>query len=356
MELTTDADAVSAVQLVARRPNGGSDPSVWALRPFDPFDATCANDAGVCVLQDAPDPAVSLAPLAPPPPLHKGLRTPSFAATLVQLKDFQNATETLYLLPDAGVFRPAPPGAMFSNGSVLCSSYVDSTGLRVVQLDPLTNTWSLNDELVSGDTAAFSSDALSFPISQGFFDNDTPTARRVVLARTSKTNAAVMFARTAAGAWGSVSVAGASPTNVISIRAVRPDPTAGAFGEVYAVGRSSVPALVTRSEHAGYSGPIPESGWSIYPSASSFDVAHLNAVIYAAFISNDDLNVAWCAYNGSSCPITFLQAPGGGTALDANPVCSPNHPELTMVRNGLVLTWQERCGSGPWRVHARGIR
>lgn len=356
MELTPDSNPSSRVQLVARRPNGSSNPSVWLLQPFDPFDATCANDAGVCTLLDAPAPAVSLSPLAPPPPLHKGLQTPTFSAALVQLKDFQNAPETLYLLADGGVFQPSPPGVMFSNGSGLYSTYVDAMGLHAVQLDPLANTWTLNDELISNDTVAFSSDVASFPLSQGYFESDAVSARRAVFARTSKSNAAVMYSRAAAAPWASVSVSTIAPSNVTSIRALRADDRSGG-SDVIGIGRSTSPYLVTRSEHAGWSGPIVESGWSIYPSAATFDLAHLNGVAWSAFVANDDLFLAWCvSTTGSACSIGFVQAPGGGAALDANPVCSPSHPELTVVRSGLVLTWQERCGSGPWKVYARGLR
>jgi hypothetical protein len=357
MVLTADAEPVSQVQLIGRRLNASS-PAVWALQRFDPFDKSCANDAGVCTVTDAPTPAVSLNPTSPVPPLHKGFQSNGFAATLVQLKDFQGTPETLYLLADGGVFQPSPPGVMFGDGTSLYSTYVDATGLRMVQLDPLTNTWTRNDELVNGNTTLYSNDATSVPLAVGFFELDSPSARRIVFARSSRTNVATPYSRTAVGAW-----TNPAPiySQVLSIRAVRSDDIVPGFPgiEVLGAGTSQSTPLYTRSSFTGFSGSIEASAWSIYPSASTFDLAHLNSVVYVAFVANDDLLLRSCVYFGgvSSCPsYTTYLGPSGLQALDANPACSPAHPELSVVRNGLVLTWQERCGGGPWKVYARALR
>ena len=48
--------------------------------------------------------------------------------------------------------------------------------------------------------------------------------------------------------------------------------------------------------------------------------------------------------------------PSPPPVLDYDTACETAWPRLGFVQDALVVTWQERCAAGPWKVYARVLR
>jgi hypothetical protein len=92
-------------------------------------------------------------------------------------------------------------------------------------------------------------------------------------------------------------------------------------------------------------------------SVSSFDAIDNPAIFMVALVINGQLELRSLG-NGLTLPRVAGVSRAGmpGFSLNNDPSCEAARPELaTTEQFQLVVTWQERCAGGPWRVYVRAL-
>ncbi|MBK7861020.1 MAG: Ig-like domain-containing protein [Archangiaceae bacterium] len=319
------------------------DDAPWLFAPFEPV----ACSTSPCMLSD--DPSMPAATLATQNVRgHRGLPWATQAVVTTQLRDYAGLPGVAMWRTDAGTWSPlpAPPGPMFlQHGTALRAGFANN-GLYVAGFDG--TAWNLADAgLVSSSAADFPSDATSDPLVQAAAN---PGSDTMMVARTSKTGQLRLFRQPAAGgAWaanGSLATTG-SPVVDLRLSAL---PYTGAALASYLRANGVIDWVVW--------GDVNNGGTFVSANAESFDTIYelASSTQWLAVSVNGLLQLLQSNIPGSG---TTSAVPGvvrnGVTAADLNndPTCDAQYPELATFNGRVAVTWQERCGAGPWKVYFR---
>jgi hypothetical protein len=102
---------------------------------------------------------------------------------------------------------------------------------------------------------------------------------------------------------------------------------------------------------------------SSVPPQSGYDVAPRGRVVLFAVVEAGTLKLL-VRNEEVFGPVQLIQLPGPPRSglpsppavLNFDTGCEAAWPRLGFVQEALVVTWQERCASGPWKVYARVLR
>lgn len=315
----------------------------WVFAPQNPFVNCPAGSP--CPLSDAPAsgfPTLSGIPARG----RRGLEWNGRALAQFETKGFPTpATSVLgnraRTASQWTPFAPSPPGHVFTHGGQLHSVWVDSGGLQYARFDGAT--FGANVATLSTDPAYATSGT---PLAIG---GGSKNGSLAVVVKESSGATLHFFRRTPTMVWSQVD--GTPVTALLDAR-----PALDATGNFYVVAlrkNGAVNDLTYESVTSGGTSPIQTF---VTGNVTSYDVLVKSSVTYVAYALDGDLFLIGRGPGG------MINLPGptvGSTpanVLDFDPSCEAKHPELAEVQEGLVITWQERCAAGPWRVYARFLR
>ncbi len=310
----------------------------WFLQPFNPS----ACSVGPCILVDevgAPTPLLTPAP----PRGARGLRWQGNAMATLQQRDARSATGVTFARFDGGwVPFPEPPGPVFSDEVSLFSTWPEG-GLRVARFDATAFAWSL------ADAGVVTTDQTAFPFDGGTLWDPIPigTARignaSFIAARTSASGELRAFGQTGpGGSWTPFGGLGtiATPDKVVETRSTTTSnyPTVGYTSFLRQSG--AIELVIYGS---------PNNSFTVVPSgATAFDTAYRGNQWFGAVAIGGQLRLRTLPF-GTGIILTFT-GPQPGDALNANPACVADSPELAFVREKVGVVWSEKCGAEPWHI------
>jgi hypothetical protein len=314
---------------------GRRDGTAWFGAPVDPFACTVAP----CPF--ATDPAAPTVALSGPLPRgHKGWLVNGEPVATLQVANLQGAPAAFFQgSPSGWAPVPAPPNAVFSDGTTLSSVAFDDGGVTHVTLD--AGVWSPASVITTSPTF-YPTDAVSDPF---VFGNASLGARSMVVLKSSKTE--VMRASINNPPWGGMTSAGDGP----EARVVTSMPGTPNTAFVYTQRPSGALDLIVF-------GGLNNSATGLLSGVTSFDAISNWASVWVATSAGGLLDLR---LNVSGTGSGLARVPGplrGGMAsfpLNHDLACEAARPELAMVDGSIFVAWQERCGAGPWRVYVRAL-
>ncbi len=182
-------------------------------------------------------------------------------------------------------------------------------------------------------------DALSDPIA---FGTTSPQGGNLLIAgRMSKTGGLRMFHQAVGSTtWFSTTMSG---PNILEARSVF-DTFPSQYGRPYTL-RST--GLVENYCFVGCgAGPYP-----MYTNVQTYDVVGNYGT--ANMIATSVNGVLELRYEDTRLVPGPLRNGMPSTMLNNDPSCWADRPELFSLEARMVIAWQERCGSGPWRMYVR---
>jgi hypothetical protein len=305
--------------------------SSWFFQPVNPFGCSAAS----CPLfDDLSAPVVSLT--GPAVRGHQGWLVNDRPVALLQVSDFQGTTGALFRVEDAGwTAQPAPPNTIFSDGRTLSSVSFNAGVVSHVVLDG--GAWVTASTIVTNATE-YPTDVTATPFAYGFQQAGGPVM--VILKSGRNTNHFTSNNNTPP--WTSPAALG--PAVEARVVGESPSPTLN-----YAMWLAPAGTLEVRTLNGNVA--MPATG------VSSFD-AIINPSIYmVALVIGGQLELRFKG-NGLTLPRVAGVNRNGvpGFSLNNDPSCEAARPELATTETwGLIVTWQERCGVGPWRVYVRAL-
>ncbi|MCU0695762.1 MAG: carboxypeptidase regulatory-like domain-containing protein [Myxococcaceae bacterium] len=313
---------------------GRREGTTWFGAPFDPLSCT----AGPCALAtDATAPSLALA--GPLPRGHKGWLVNDEPVATLQVANLQGAPAAIFR-NSGGTWAavPAPPSALFSDGTTLSSVRFDDGGVTHVVLDG--GAWT-TASLITTNLAEYPTDAVSDPF---VFGNASLGARPMVVLKSSKSENQRVSIN--GPPWGPLVSAGTGPeTRVTTMMENYP---AAAF--VFTLRPSgAIDELITGSVNNAFS--------NVVTGVTSFDALSNYSSIWLATAASGVLELRTVNF-GAPSPVRVAGPLRGGMpgfALNHDVACEAARPELAMTDGRLFVAWQERCGAGPWRVYVRAL-
>lgn len=317
---------------------------------YGPVDTTSCSTPPCTLPLDSSQPSATLAAVLP-----KGRTGLSFGSTPVsvfQVADFAG-TPALAFSRAAATWTalPAAPGYLISDGAALSTVFVDSGGLKIAGFNPSGPSWNTSSATVlSSNTTDFSWDASSFPIVAA--DGVAGITDTYVIARTSKSGEVRVFQKSmSTGNWTSVGSLGTAGTanKVVDARIMtgKDYPTAAWAAMLRQNGLVDVVLF----------GSV-NNGWTVIPSgATAIDVAYEPSFIWLAAAVNGQIELR----NQQLGTGIWNVQPGPerngmpGTSLNNNTACTADKPQIVVHKARVYVAWQEKCGTGPWKVYLRSL-
>jgi hypothetical protein len=300
----------------------------WFFSPVDVF----ACGAPPCLLADDPSgPVVSLT--GPGPRGHKGWQVNERPVALLQVRDFQGTPGALFERTGAGwASLPAAPNTIFSDGRTLSSVAFDAGVVTHVVLD--AGSWATVSTIATNATEYPTDDASAAPYAYGSALYGSPPTVVLKSSRTTFHNGSTFNP-----SWSAlVPLANAIDARVTS-NPVNP----------YSLWLTPAGALTIRTGNANVN--------TAATGVSSFDAIPNPTMFMVALVINGQLELRSLG-NGLTLP-RVAGVPRNGVAgfsLNNDPACEAARPELAVSETWQIfVTWQERCGTGPWRVYVRAL-
>ncbi len=245
---------------------------------------------------------------------------------------------------------PSAPGYIISDDIDLSSVYVDSGGLKIAAYNPVGGSWNTAAATVlSNNTTDFSWDASSFPIVAA--DAVSGVTDTYVIARTSKSGEVRVFQKSrTSGTWSSVGNLGTGGTTnkVLDARIMT--------GKDYPTAAWAAMLRQDGSVNVTLFGSV-NNGWTpIASGATGIDVAYEPSFIWLAAAVNGQIELRSQQLGSGQ----WLMQPGprGGTnySLNNDTSCTADKPQMALLKDRIYVTWQEKCGAGPWKVYLRTLQ
>jgi hypothetical protein len=282
---------------------------------------------------------VPATPLTGPLPRgHRGHLLGNQPVATLQLADQQGTPPVTWRWNNGWQALPAqPPGTVFASSGALFSPYADDGGFKLATWDG--GTWSTFATL-STDTTEFSIGPGSDPIGFGSSSASYPF---MVVGRSSTTNTLRAFSFDGTGFF---PFAGTVSSNVTEARTFSREN--GFAGPLLRLQSGALAFGCTIG--CGLFTPVTAA-----PSSTSFDgvtspVTPLYVVAAAGQLELRSLDYPSTTNSIRPGP---LRAGVPSTTLNNNPLCFADRPELATFDARFVVAWQERCGTGPWKVYLR---
>jgi len=314
---------------------GRRDGNAWFLAPFDPF--ACLSPP--CTLADDPA-APSLSLGGPMPRGHKGWLVNEEPVATLQVATLQGAPAVMFQRSGASWSPlPAPPNALFSDGTTLSSVRFDDGGVTHVVLDG--GAW-VPSSVITTSLAEYPTDALADPFA---FGNASLGARPMVVLKSSRTD--TMRASINNPPWTGMAAAGNGPEARV-VTMMQNYPSSGFVFTQRPTG--ALDELIF--------GGVNNSAQGVVSGVSSFDALSNWSSVWFVTSVGGQLE-AWYISFGNGTLVNRMPGPlrNGMPAFPLNHdlACEAARPELSMADGALFVAWQERCGAGPWRVYVRGL-
>ncbi len=314
-------------------PFGRKDSAAWFFQPVDPFG--CATLP--CTLVDETGPVIALT--GPRPRGHKGWLVNDDPIATLQVADLQGTPAAIYRHTDAGWSPvPAPPNAVFSDNKVLSSVLFEDGGVRHVVLDG--GGWSVMSTITTNLTE-FPTDSASDPF---VFGNASLNARPMVLLKSSKSD--TIRASMADPGWAAPTALGAA-LEARAVTMVPEYPTTSFNLTLRANGNLDMACIGLNC------------GANFLSGVSSFDALSNYASYWFATVTSGQLELRYQQYGIGPTAFRMVGPLRGGMpafSLNNDTSCEAARPELAGADGQLFITWQERCGAGPWRVYLRALQ
>jgi hypothetical protein len=312
---------------------GRRDGLTWAAQPFDPLSCTTPP----CTIADDVS-APSLPVTGPAPRGHRGQVWGSTPVATLQVADFQGTSPVvLWRNPTWQPLPAAPPGTVFPGPrGLLYSPHVDDGGLKLAAFDG--GTWA-PFATVSADTVEYSVGPTADPLGIGWA---LPGSTNMyVLGRSSSgVNVRQFFYNGASFNAGNPTGGGSGFTDM----RMTTDLAGGGGGPTF-LRQGGIYFYCSVSCSAG--------PYTYYTTGvTSFDTVgnYSNDLLVAAV--NGQLMLHTTA-NGFPLQPGPLRGGMPSTVLNNDPSCIADRPEVGVVDTRFVVAWQERCGTGPWKVYLR---
>jgi hypothetical protein len=320
----------------------------WFLAPFDPVG--CA--ASGCNLSD--DSAMPMASLsAQPIRSHRGFLLGTGTAVMqIQLRDYSGDAGIAYTRDFSGGWTPlpAPPGQLVTRYDGGLGAAYAQNALYLAAYDIPSQSWSIPDAgVLSMSAADFPGDSASDPLVAA--GAGSPGNNMFAAARTSKTGQLRYFENAVStGVW-STDCCGVSSGNAVMEVRVSPG-VSNVFATYLRAGGALETALFGGGVSNGATNFVPQP-------VTGYDAVNdpTPSQMYFATSANGQLQLqAWQLPGSGSW--TYFPGPDGGTVapyLNNDPTCWADQPEMALLYGKLYVTWQERCGAGPWKVYVRTL-
>jgi hypothetical protein len=247
---------------------------------------------------------------------------------------------------------PAAPGYIITDGTNLSTVFVDAAGLKVASYNSAGPSWNTGTATtLSANTTDFSWDAASFPIIAS--DSAVGITDTFVIARTSKSGEVRVFQKSlSTGNWTSVGSLGTAGTanKVVDARIMtgKDYPQAAWAAMLRQNGQVDVTLFGTVN-----------NGWTpIASGATSIDVAYEPSFIWLAASVNGQIELRnqllgsgqWNIQPGP------LRMGMPGNSLNNSTSCTAEYPQMALLKDRVYVSWQEKCGAGPWKVYMRALQ
>lgn len=309
-----------------------NDVGSWFFRPVDPFGCGAAPCQ---LLTDSAAPAVMLS--GPVQRGHKGVLWNDRPVALLQAADVQGTPGVLFNYTSTGwVALPPPPSTVFSDGTTLASVGFDAGTVTYVTFDG--GAW-LPASVIATNATDYATTAGSTPFAYGsMVSGGVPM---VVLKQSQNSNHSTV---TNTPPWTAPSLGFLGSAVEARVTSIPESPNQNLTQWLSATGN-----LTLRSGN----GNVNVAAANV----SSFDSLPTSRMYLVALVTAGQLELRYLG-NGLTLPrVAGVTRDGGaGFSLNADPSCEAARPELaTDPWWRVYVTWQERCGSGPWRVYIRAL-
>lgn len=320
------------------------DTSSWFFTSFDPYG--CATPP--CSLID--DPSAPAMTLSGPRPLgHKGWLLNGRPVATLQVADFQGTPGVSFEFRDAGwASLPAAPQAIFGSGRSLSSVAFEPGGVaRLMVLDGGWTPSTSIPSLVTTNLVEYPQDTAPFA-----YGNALVVAGPAVILKSSRSATHTGFVFNSSlvpNNWSPATPLGPA----LDARVTSLSPQNGNAGVSILLNLDG--GLDTRY-FSGCCTAQPANNH--VTSVSSFDALSAHNAYYVAVVSSGQLELRAAS---SASATTWIRIPGPlragmpGFSLNNDTACQADRPELALTEAQIVVTWQERCAGGPWRVYVRAL-
>ncbi|MBX7117088.1 MAG: hypothetical protein K1X64_22405 [Myxococcaceae bacterium] len=245
---------------------------------------------------------------------------------------------------------PPAPGYIISDDVDLSTVYVDSGGLKIAAFNPAAPSWNTAAATVlSNNTTDFSWDASSFPIVAA--DAVSGVTDTYVIARTSKSGEVRVFQKSRAnGTWTSVGNLGTGGTTnkVLDVRIMT--------GKDYPTAAWAALLRQDGSVNVTLFGAV-NNGWTpIASGATAIDVAYEPSFIWLAAAVNGQIELRSQQLGTGQWLMQAGPRGGNNYSLNNDTSCTADKPHMALLKDRIYVTWQEKCGAGPWKVYLRALQ
>jgi hypothetical protein len=316
-------------------PFGRRDGATWFGAPFNPFSCPVAP----CALStDATAPSLPL--VGPLPRGHKGWLVNGEPVATLQVATLQGAPSVMFRNTGATwVPVPGAPNAIFSDGTTLSSVRFDDGGVTHVTFDG--GVWN-PVSVITTSLTEYPTDALSDPF---VFGNASLGARPMVVLKSSKSD--VMRASINGPPWGGMAAADNGPE--ARVATMIPDYPSSAFVFTQRPSGSLDELLF---------GGVNNAANGVVTGVTSFDAISNWSSVWFVTSAGGLLEVRYISFGNGTVAFRLAGPQRSGMPsfpLNNNPSCEAARPEMAMADGRIVVSWQERCGAGPWRIYVRGL-
>lgn len=312
---------------------------------FTPFRTDSCTGAGPCMLTELTG-APQVAHGGQLTRARRGYQKGSLSLATFRVRDTMTATGLHFSLNGNtwSATSPVPPGVVFSDGVNQYAAFVDN-GLKLSKFDALTGTWPIaGAEVISSNTTLYAATGAGEPHPVGM----ATSAGDVAVAVRTNTPADLHVFRKAFGAssWTLYDLNEGVPVDM-RFCLMTPGGSSGMW--LASLNTAGVAQAVL------FGGPNNGNTYASVLGTGIDCLSSPSSRLWAATTANGELRL-WSDF---SPPNNFPGVVRGGMpsgTLNHNPLCVAEAPELSINGNNLIVAWQERCGTGPWKSYVRVMR
>ena len=172
----------------------------------------------------------------------------------------------------------------------------------------------------------------------------------MLVARTSRTGQIRAFRRAPFSAWASFGSYATGGSPVVDLKIAPLDGYTGSAWFAFSRANGALDLVLYGDVNNGNSNYVPNG-------VSGFDIFSKDGVLWIVASANGQIQMSYSIIGSG----TFQPYPGplrGGmpsSSLNSDTMCFADHPEIVQTRDKLFVSWEERCGGGPWKMMVRSL-